>query len=183
MKRLSPATVLPPVDPSSPVTEHTLYRVAVGNGAIAYFTSTRNADQFAAALNETLNACLLSCNVLLAEVYPTWRLAWPYLDDPKRHAAAQLAITEAVTYMDRALQRRGGTDYVFYAWRDVTTAVAAVRDLVLQLRDLYATKGHGVDRFRMELFLQRANELHYKLKHYGSKEDAPNAVLVDPPKR
>lgn len=183
MKALQPAAILPPLDASSPVEVHQLYRVCIGNGAVCYFSSTRHAAQFAAALNTVANTALLECNVLLADVYPAWRLAWPYLDDPERDVAASMAITDATKAMDRALKRRGGTDFVFHSWKDLQLAVAALRDLILLLRNLYQAKGHGVDRFRMELHLDRANALRERLRQYGSQDDAPNAVVVTPPRR
>lgn len=182
MKRIQLDAVSPPRDPQSAVTAHTLHTVFLGNRHKLYFSSSRHAEQFNASATDFLNGSLFRASVLLADAYPLWRMAWWYLDKaPACDREAEQAIKAADELLNRALRKRGGTDYITYAWKDVRMCVAHVRDLCIALREFYRNKGHGVDRARLDVLIETANELHDRLATFGSvQSDAPNAVIVQP---
>lgn len=176
MKAIDFDAVTPPRDPASAVLEHQLYSVLLGNGIRAYFTSSRHADQFNADAVRFLNGALFRTNLLLADCFPAWRLAWYYMDrQPDGDRNAMLAMAEAQQAMDRAIRRRGGADYIHFAWKDVQHASSYVRDALLILVDLYRTKGHGVERARLELWLSQATGLLDELRTWC---EAPNATTI-----
>lgn len=176
MKAILFQAVTEPRDPSSPVIEHTLYSVLLGNGHRAYFTSARHADQFNADAVRFLNRMLFRANLLLADAYPAWRMAWYYLDSqPTGDRSAMLAMGEAQEAMDRAIRKRGGSDYIHFAWKDVTLATKSMRSALLVLVDLYRTKGHGVERARLDLLLEQANAMLEQLTTWA---EAPNATMI-----
>ena len=181
MKRIVFNAVLPPKDTASPYIEHRLYSVYLGNKTWCYFSSTRHAEQFQAAAERFLNDAMFRANLVLVDVYPAWRMAWYYMDHIKADLdrSTMQAVRDAEAAMDRALKRRGGADYTLYAWKDVTTAVVQLRQVVLTMVDLYRTKGHGVDRNRLEVVLGTCNDLLDRMQHYGTThDDAPNAVAI-----
>ncbi len=181
MKTIQLPSAQPPVDANSPITEHRLYSVMLGNRTVCYFNSTRHAEQFRASAERFLNDVLFRSNLLLSEVYPAWRMAWHYLDSlkPSTERALTSSIRDAENTMDRALRRRGGPDYIHYAWKDVSVSLAHLRAVLLALVDIYRHKGHGVDRARWEVALRHCNELSDSLRLWGADyTDAPNAAMI-----
>lgn len=180
MKSVLINAVVPPADPASPISEHRLYSVLLGNGNRCYFSCDRHASQFNSATTEVLNDCLFAGNMVLAEVYRDWRLAWLYYDPrSKPGQEAGRSIKEAEAALDKATKPRGGTDNIHYAWKDLTAALGHLRECLLVLIALYRNKGHGVDRKRLERVLAQLIPHIDQLATWGSTlSDAPNAVAI-----
>lgn len=180
MKSVTINAVVPPADPTSPISEHRLYSVLLGNGNRCYFSCDRHASQFSAATREVLNDCLFAGNLVLAEVYRDWRMAWLYFDPNSKpgHEAGR-CIKEAEAAFDRAMKPRGGADNIHYAWKDLTAGLGHLRQCLLVLIALYRNKGHGVDRKRLERVLAQLIPHIDQLATWGSTiADAPNAVAI-----
>lgn len=189
MKRIELAPVRPPVDPASPILAEHLYTVILGNHWRAHFTSDRHAQAFAADAERMLNDQLGICNLLLADAFTAYRMAWPMFLHNRRgsghadrlrrsDAAARSFVLSAWDAMDKAITHTGGENGPFRAWRFVAQAADAIRSLGLELASLYRLRSDGVDRFRMDVMVSRANAVLETLRNYGS--DVPTAVKVTP---
>lgn len=190
MKRIELAAVRPPVDPASPIIAEQLYTVILGNHWRAHFTSDRHAQAFAAEAERMLNEQLGMCNLLLCDAFTAYRLAWPMFMHNRRgpgghadqlrksDAAARAFVQAAWDAMDKAITHTHGENGPFRAWRYVAQTAEAVRALGLELASLYRLRSDGVDRFRMDVMVQRATAVLDTLKHFGS--DVPTAVKVSP---
>lgn len=170
MKSIRLNGVRPPVDPTSPYTEHHFYSVHLGNRITVMFTSERAAQAFQAETDRWISSHLNATNFLLVDAFASYRHAWCLLDQtsvPQAERQAREFIELAWKAMDLAISKASGPNGWVIAWKWLHQAVESIRLLGLLLRDLYKTRNNPVERSRMDLLACRAQTVLNELAQYG----------------
>lgn len=178
MKRAKVAPVDAPVDRSSPLIVEQLYSVTLGNGVTVRFTSSRDALAFQAEAGRFLTDAMMSANLLLSEVYTAYRLAWPYL--PAHTAVGGVVscgalVDDAERMLDRVATDTDGATAIALKWKQLATALDAIRALALRLEQLYQSKTQGVQRHQMAVLVRRCNALNDEVRYYGQDKDTQHS--------
>jgi hypothetical protein len=177
MKRVKVDTVAPPANPDGAMTEQRLYTVSLGNHVVVHFASKRQALAFQADATRFLTDTLMSANLLLADAFTAYRLAWPYFT--ANDTTLQVHVRDAEHALDRAA-RTSGQNAVFFRWRSLHDALASIRTMAIALEAMYAQKSHGVAKHQATVIVARCNQLSDALKHYGEDRDTARSVHLSP---
>lgn len=176
MKRSKVNGLKEPIDPGSAVKLMQYYTVNLGNHVAVYFTSERHALAFQAEATRWITDVVHECNLLLADAYHAYRLAWPLLANGD-HQLRDL-FRQAEDALDVATNERNGPNMTFWRWDNVRTALRCLRDMALQLHALYTQRTHAVPRLQMAVLLRRCNELAEQVRNYGT--EVPTSVAHRP---
>ena len=176
MKRSKVDGLEPPIDPGSAVKLMQYYTVNLGNHVAVYFTSERQALAFQAEATRWITDVVHESNLLLADAYQAYRLAWPLLSHGD-HRLRDL-FRQAEDALDVATNDRRGGNMTYWRWDNVRTALRCLRDMALQLHALYTQRTHAVPKLQMAVMLRRCNELAEAVRNYGS--DVATSVAFRP---
>lgn len=177
MKRVKVQTAAPPVDRQSILSSERLYTVALGNHVVVRFTSQREALAFQAEATRFVTDAMMELNILLGEVYVSYRMAWPYLSSKEKYYALFQTGEQA---LERATLEAETPNAVFLRWNSLSNCADALRSLTIKLHDLYAKKTYAVPRAQMSLMLDRINRLADALRHYGTDVDRAKSHRPSP---
>lgn len=166
MKRVKVNTAAPPVDATSVITVHRMYTVALGNHVVVRFTSRREALAFQAEATRFATGCVQELNLLLADTYLSYRLAWPILSHKVNLGRI---LRDAEEALDGAVLPRSTQNAVYLQWRAMDRCCASLRAIAIHLLELYVMKTYAVPRVQMEVLLRRCNELSEALRSYGTE--------------
>jgi len=164
------------MDPDSAITERTMYTVHLGNHRQLFFSSNRHALAFQAEAARYASDVLMSANLLLAEAFTAYRMAWPYFppgDNLQHH------VRDAETSLDMAA-KVGGVNAVYFQWRNMTAALKSIHTMAIALVKVYMDKSHAVPRHQCQVLAERAGELITALQVYGADHDAAVSSKAPP---
>lgn len=176
MKRLKVDTLLPPADPQSPIVERTMYQVPLGNHVVLHFSSRRQAMAWQAEATRQLTDLMMSCNLMLAEVFTAYRLAWPYFPPGDTLVQHVRAAEEA---LDRAA-KVNGPNAIFHRWRGLNDALHAMRTMAMELVKVYTAKSHAVPRHQCQVLAERCGQLVSTLQQFGTDADRSKGYRPSP---
>lgn len=167
MKRVKVNSTMPPADRHSVFTTERLYTVALGNHVVVRFSSERDALAFQATTSRWLSDVMMELNILLADAYSAYRLAWPLL--PAKEEYSKL-FRDAEESLDRATMDKMGPNAVFLHWKALQRCVGDLRQLAIGLEKLYVQKTYAVPRAQMNVLIKRCNALAEALRQHGTDE-------------
>lgn len=176
MKRLKVDTARAPADPDSAIVQRTQYEVVLGNHVVVRFSSKRQALAWQAEATRQLTDLLMSCNLMLAEVFTAYRMAWPYFDagDTLQHH-----VRDAEASLDKAA-KVNGPNAIFHRWRGLNDALDSMRTMALELVKVYVAKSHAVPRHQCQVLAERCTELRTLLQHFGTDVDRSKGYRPSP---
>lgn len=166
MKRVKVDTAAPPSDPNGVITSRRMYTVNLGNSRVLHFPSKRQALAYQADATRFLTDTMLSANLLLAEAFTAYRMAWPYFSANDTTLAQMVRAAE--DGLDRAA-RVNGPNAVYFRWRSLAIALDNVWQIANELVKLYAAKSHAVPKHQAITLATRSRELAEELKQYGKE--------------
>jgi hypothetical protein len=176
MKRLKVDTARAPAEPESPIVERTMYQVPLGNHVVLNFSSKRQALAWQAEATRQLTDMLMSCNLMLAEAFTAYRMAWPYFgpgDGLQRH------VRDAEAAMDKATNVNG-PNAIYMRWRAMDDALANIRAMALALAKMYADKSHAVPRHQCQVLAERCSDMRTALQQFGTDADRSKGYRPSP---
>lgn len=177
MKRSEVVGFQLPEDPESVIKANTLYSVALGNGVVVRFPSKRQALAFQAEATRMLTGAMMTANLLLAEAFSAYRMAWPYF--AASESSLQVHVRDAEEALDRSC-RTYGPNGSHFRWRSVNASINSVRTLAIALAAMYAAKGHAVPKHQAELIIEKCNTMLQELKHYGTEAKGASGYRPSP---
>jgi len=180
MKSVKVRYVDRPRDPASAITVERLYTVQLGNSVMVRFSSRRNAEAFRAQATEFVTQVMHEANLLLAEAYTAYRMAWPLFSSPKHEAMAVL-VRDAEAGLDFAGNDRGGPDAIMHQWRRLAGALDHIREFAMSVERLYAkNRSHPMARMQADVLARRCAELLGALRAYGTDVEASAGYRPSP---
>jgi hypothetical protein len=165
MKRVKVDTAAAPLEPDGPVLERRMYTVTLGNHRQLHFASKRQALAFQADATRYLTDTLMTGNLLLAEAFTAYRMAWPYFSANDTTLMRQ--VRDAEDALDRAA-RVNSPNAVYFRWRALGTALDSIWHMANELVKVYSEKSQAVPKHQAAVLATRCRELAEELKQYGS---------------